>query len=142
MPSCVWTMSVLRTRKDAFSVFRVSSTFFLGTLPKLHFSNSVVRISLMHLWYIAGWYCLNWRISSHLNRFNFRTFSLEIVPSNVYLKPLCLIQSLSLKTCKFPHIWNTVRLYLILKAVDAADVCNYKRIAVLFNFDKVFEYIL
>ena len=55
------------------------------------------------------------------------------------VQPLLTIYNLSLKTAVFPDCWKLTRLCPIFKSGNTSDISNYRAIAILCNFAKVFE---
>lgn len=62
--------------------------------------------------------------------------------SNVLAFPLSIILNASLKSSVYPQIWKSARVCPIFKSGDPSNVTNYRPIAILSNFSKVFEIIL
>lgn len=56
------------------------------------------------------------------------------------VRPLLHIFNLILSTGKFPECWKTSRIVPVFKAGERADVSNYRPIALLCNFSKLFEF--
>lgn len=56
--------------------------------------------------------------------------------------PLKFIFNLALQKSEFPIRWKTVRLCPVIKSGAAGDVANYRPIAIISNFAKVFEILL
>lgn len=55
------------------------------------------------------------------------------------VQPLLIIYNLSLKTATFPDCWKLSRLCPIFKTGKTSEISNYRAIAILSNFAKVFE---
>lgn len=62
--------------------------------------------------------------------------------ANIFIRPLRLIFTLALKSSTFPSCWKTARVCPVLKSGDISNIKNYRPIAILSNFSKVFEIIL
>lgn len=60
----------------------------------------------------------------------------------VLVQPLLHIFNLILSTGMFPKRWKTSRIVPVFKAGDRADVSNYRPIALLCNFSKLFEFCI
>ncbi|KAJ3660858.1 hypothetical protein Zmor_005287 [Zophobas morio] len=60
----------------------------------------------------------------------------------VFARPLSKIINLSLQTSTFPEIWKRARIVPVLKSGNRLDVKNYRPIAILSIFSKVYEQIL
>lgn len=80
---------------------------------------------------------------------NKMTSGLDLIPSflvkdcsNVLSVPLLIIFNLALKTQTFPDIWKRAKICPVFKAGDSSIVSNYRAIAILSNFAKVFEIII
>ena len=58
------------------------------------------------------------------------------------LKPLCHLYNLMLKTSMYPNCWKVSRVFPVFKAGDKSNISNYRPIALLCNFAKIFECIL
>ena len=56
-----------------------------------------------------------------------------------FVQPLLIIFNLSLKTATFPDCWKLTRLCPIYKTGNTSEISNYRAIAILCNFAKVFE---
>ena len=80
---------------------------------------------------------------------NKMTSSLDLIPSflikdcsNVLIKPLLIIFNLALKTSTFPDTWKRAKICPVFKAGVSSIISNYRAIAILSNFAKVFEIVL
>ena len=80
---------------------------------------------------------------------NKKTAGLDLVPAyivkdcyNIFCEPLLHIYNLILKTSTFPSIWKKVKVCPVFKSGDHTNIVNYRPIAILSNFSKVFESIL
>lgn len=80
---------------------------------------------------------------------NKMTSGLDNVPSflvrdcaMVFVKPLHILFNLVLATSRFPDLWKATKICPILKSGDPSFLNNYRSIAILSNFAKVFEIIL
>ena len=62
--------------------------------------------------------------------------------ANVFAKPLKFLFNLILKTSTFPHQWKVSRICPVHKKGDKANIKNYRPIAIMCNFAKVFEIVL
>lgn len=62
--------------------------------------------------------------------------------AEVFIKPLHFLFNLSIKTANFPKKWKTARLCPVFKSGDANTINNYRPIAILNNFSKVFEMVI
>jgi hypothetical protein len=60
----------------------------------------------------------------------------------VFADPLCFIFNLILKTSCYPTRWKTSAVRSIHKKDDRTEITNYRPIALISNFAKVFEYVL
>src|SRR5699024_2984208 len=58
------------------------------------------------------------------------------------LKPLCHLYNLILKTASYPHVWKLSSVFPVFKSGDRANIVNYRPIALLSNFAKLFECVL
>lgn len=58
---------------------------------------------------------------------------------HIIVEPLSIIYNLSLKTCVFPNIWKKAKTCPIFKSGEKSLVLNYRPIAILNNFSKIFE---
>lgn len=56
--------------------------------------------------------------------------------------PLTKIINIAIKTSTFPNLWKRARIVPVFKKGDASDMKNYRPIAILSNFAKVFEQTL
>ena len=56
--------------------------------------------------------------------------------------PLSVIINLAIKTSTFPLLWKQTRIIPVHKKGDKSNVCNYRPIAILNNFSKLFEMII
>lgn len=59
-----------------------------------------------------------------------------------FLKPLCHLFNLIIKSCTYPERWKLSRVCPVFKAGDRSDITNYRPIAILSNFSKLFECIV
>ncbi|KAK9886313.1 hypothetical protein WA026_015824 [Henosepilachna vigintioctopunctata] len=59
-----------------------------------------------------------------------------------FAKPLSLIFNIILRNILIPKIWKVTKICPVLKSGDAALITNYRPIAILCNFAKIFEIIL
>ncbi|CAH0549695.1 unnamed protein product [Brassicogethes aeneus] len=59
--------------------------------------------------------------------------------NHVLVYPLLILFNLILSTSTFPDVWKLTRVCPILKSGDPCDLTNYRPIALLSNFAKVFE---
>jgi hypothetical protein len=60
----------------------------------------------------------------------------------VFAEPLCFLFNLILKTSCYPMRWKTLAVRPIHKKDDRSEITNYRPIALISNFAKVFEYVL
>jgi hypothetical protein len=60
----------------------------------------------------------------------------------IFSSPLKIIFNLIIKTSVFPAKWKESRLCPIFKNGDKSDITNYRPIAIINNFAKIFEFIL
>jgi hypothetical protein len=60
----------------------------------------------------------------------------------VFAEPLCFLFNLILKTSCYPMRWKTLAVRPIHKKDDRSKITNYRPIALISNFAKVFEYVL
>ncbi|XP_063915734.1 uncharacterized protein LOC135131813 [Zophobas morio] len=58
------------------------------------------------------------------------------------LKPLCHIYNLILKSSIYPQMWKVSRVFPVFKAGDKANIVNYRPIALISNYAKLFECIM
>jgi hypothetical protein len=58
------------------------------------------------------------------------------------VEPLCHIYNLILQTTIYPEMWKLSKIIPIFKSGDKSDIKNYRQIALLSNFAKVFESVL
>ncbi|XP_051170278.1 uncharacterized protein LOC127287402 [Leptopilina boulardi] len=59
--------------------------------------------------------------------------------ASVLAEPLTLIFNLALKSRIFPHVWKEAKIIPVYKVGEKSRVTNYRPIALLQNFAKVFE---
>lgn len=62
--------------------------------------------------------------------------------ASVFTKPLTVLFNLSLKTCIFPSKWKLSRISPVFKKDNKSNILNYRPIAIINNFAKVFETVL
>lgn len=62
--------------------------------------------------------------------------------SDIFLEPLSILFNLCLQTSVFPNRWKVTRICPVHKSGDTDNVTNYRPIAILNNFAKVFERVL
>lgn len=60
----------------------------------------------------------------------------------IFVKPLLQIFNKCLSQCTFPELWKQSRICPIFKGNNTNDVSNYRPIAILSNFAKIFESVL
>lgn len=58
---------------------------------------------------------------------------------NAFATPLRILFNLILSTNEYPNIWKTTKICPILKTGDPSVISNYRPIAILCNFGKLFE---
>ena len=61
---------------------------------------------------------------------------------NCFLFPICHIFNLILKTTSYPIVWKNSKICPIFKSGHKSDIKNYRPVALLSNFAKLFECIL
>ena len=62
--------------------------------------------------------------------------------ATIFAKPLTMLFNLILKTQSFPNIWKQTKIVPVFKSGDKCDITNYRPIALLCNFSKLFERII
>ncbi|XP_063900527.1 uncharacterized protein LOC135120111, partial [Zophobas morio] len=62
--------------------------------------------------------------------------------ATVLAQPLCTIFNLIIQTGYFPQLWKTSKITPILKHGNKSEISNYRPIALISNFSKVFESVL
>jgi hypothetical protein len=60
----------------------------------------------------------------------------------VFVRPLTRIFNLILNSGKFPSQWKTSRIYPVYKKGEKSEINNYRPIAIICNFAKIFELLL
>lgn len=77
------------------------------------------------------------------------TMGPDMVPSfllydcrEAFAEPLCYIFNLILKTSDFPSKWKVSRVRPVHKAGKRSDISNYRPVAIICNFAKLFEHVL
>lgn len=80
---------------------------------------------------------------------NKMTSGIDNIPSfiikdcaRILVVPLCFLFNQALQNNSFPDIWKICKICPIFKSGDPACISNYRAIAILSNFAKVFEIIL
>ena len=73
----------------------------------------------------------------------------DLIPSflvrdcrSIFAQPLQKIINLSLSTAKFPTLWKRARVTPVFKKGDKSNIANYRPIAIVSNFCKVYEQLL
>ena len=61
---------------------------------------------------------------------------------SVFTTPLTYIFNLSLRTCTFPNEWKLAKISPVLKSGDSMYINNYRPIALISVFSKVFELVI
>lgn len=60
---------------------------------------------------------------------------------SIFVESLHFLFNLILEKSTFPKIWKICRVCPVFKSGDNTDVCNYRKITILCNFEKLFESI-
>lgn len=60
----------------------------------------------------------------------------------IFAKPLTILFNMSLKALCFPNAWKNAKLCPVFKKGDKSNVANYRPIAIICNFSKVFEMVI
>ncbi|XP_059053670.1 uncharacterized protein LOC131847957 [Achroia grisella] len=61
---------------------------------------------------------------------------------SVFLKPICYLFNLCLSKCIYPEVWKISRVVPIPKGNSKSDVSDFRPVAILSTFGKLFESIL
>lgn len=136
--------SIVNAFTEQFSsVYHTSSSYvenidaFSGSFPNISLNVNIPSVSENDI-----------RLAIHKLK-NKPTSGFDQVPSylikdcvNIFIPPLLHIFNLCLKTAIFPAKWKLAKVCPIFKNNDPADICNYRPIAILSNFSKVFEMVI
>lgn len=61
---------------------------------------------------------------------------------HIFIQPLSLIFNLSLRYKTFPSVWKCAVISPVFKRGDKTNIRNYRPIAILSNFSKIFEHLI